>query len=214
MDIRADLHAEERVQAVREEPGGLIGRYMVGVRAEREYGFWLYLMSDAVIFALLFATYVVMFDRVASGPAPGAMFDLPHTFYETMCLLVSTLTFAFARQAAGRGHRAATLTWLTVTFILGLAFVLLEVSEFIGMVHQGAGPDRSGALSAFFTLVGTHGLHVSSGLVWIVVVYLQLLVKGATAPVVSRLERLGMFWHFLDVVWVGIISVVYLPGLL
>ncbi len=184
------------------------------VDAEREYGFWLYLMSDAVIFSLLFATYAAMVHRVAGGPQPGSLFDLGHTFYETMSLLASTFTFAMARIAAAEKKRSATLAWLAVTFVLGLGFVFLEASEFTGMITQGAGPSRSGALSAFFTLVGTHGLHVSSGLVWILVMSAQVLVKDLTPPVVSRLERLGMFWHFLDLVWVVIISVVYLPGVL
>lgn len=196
------------------DAGSLMAAHMDQVRAEREYGFWLYLMSDAIIFALLFATYAVMVDRIAAGPSPGALFALRHTFYETMCLLTSTLTFSFARFTASQKRRGATLAWLAVTFLLGLAFVLLEVSEFRGMIVQGAGPSRSGALSAFFTLVGTHGLHVSSGLVWILVMIAQILRKNLTAPVISRLERLGMFWHFLDVVWVVIISVVYLPGVL
>jgi cytochrome o ubiquinol oxidase subunit 3 len=196
------------------DSGDLLARYRARLREEREYGFWLYLMSDAVIFALLFATYVVMVGRTAGGPSPGAMFHLPHTFYETACLLVSTLTFAFARGAAGEGRRGVVLAWLAVTFVLGLGFVNLEWTEFGDMIANGAGPDRSGSLSAFFTLVGTHGLHVSAGLVWIAVMAAELTANGVTAAAESRLERLGMFWHFLDVVWVAIISVVYLPGVM
>lgn len=203
-----------QIEASRADTSAILDEHMSRVREEREYGFWLYLMSDAIIFALLFATYSVMVGRTAGGPHPGELFKLQHTFYETICLLTSTLTFAFARQAASRRNRGATVAWLAVTFLLGLAFVLLEVSEFRGMILQGAGPSRDGALSAFFTLVGTHGLHVSAGLLWILVMTVQLGVKGLTPPVVSRLERLGMFWHFLDLVWVVIISVVYLPGVL
>ncbi len=199
-------------QAQTRDPAALIARYKDGVRREREFGFWLYLMSDAVIFALLFATYVVMVGRIANGPAPGELFHLQHTFYETACLLLSTLTFAFARHSAARGSRNATLVWLGVTFLLGLAFVFLEGWEFSDMISKGAGPSHSGALSAFFTLVGTHGLHVSAGLIWILVMSVQLMMRDLSEPVISRLERLGMFWHFLDVVWVVIISVVYLPG--
>lgn len=208
------MATQAETRTPREDPRTAIARYKDAIRREREYGFWLYLMSDAVIFALLFATFVVMVGRTAGGPAPGAEFHLSHTFYETVCLLVSTVTFAFARYTASFDRRAATLGWLGVTFMLGLAFVLLEASEFTDMISHGVGPTRNGALSAFFTLVGTHGLHVSSGLVWILVMAVQLFTRGLTDPVVSRLERLGMFWHFLDVVWIGIISVVYLPGVL
>jgi cytochrome o ubiquinol oxidase subunit 3 len=112
------------------------------------------------------------------------------------------------------GERARMLSWLLITFVLGLAFVGLEIREFHGLVQAGAGPDRSGFLSAFFTLVGTHGLHVSFGLIWILIMASQVMVKGLTAPVTSRCLRLGLFWHFLDIVWVGIFSVVYLPGIL
>ena len=181
---------------------------------QREFGFWLYLMSDAIIFALLFATYVVMVDNNAGGPTGKTLFSLPRAFGETLLLLFSSATFGFATLAVRSDKRAATLAWLAVTFVLGLGFVLMEVGEFSGMVRAGAGPDRSGFLSAFFTLVGTHGLHVSFGLIWILIMMSQVVVKGLTVPVISRLLRLGLFWHFLDIVWVGIFSVVYLPGVL
>jgi cytochrome o ubiquinol oxidase subunit 3 len=181
---------------------------------QREFGFWLYLMSDAIIFSLLFATYAVMVDNNAGGPIAKTLFSLPRAFGETLLLLFSSATFGFAALAVRSDKRAATLAWLLATFVLGLGFVLMEVREFSGMVQAGAGPDRSGFLSAFFTLVGTHGLHVSCGLIWILVMMSQVVVKGLTVPVTSRLLRLGMFWHFLDIVWVGIFSVVYLPGML
>jgi cytochrome o ubiquinol oxidase subunit 3 len=181
---------------------------------EKELGFWLYLMSDAIIFALLFATYAVMAPNHAGGPTGKTLFNLGHTFTETMVLLCSSITFGFATVAVGQGARGRVLAWLAVTFLLGAGFVALEISEFGGMVAQGAGPQRSGFLSAFFTLVGTHGLHVSMGLIWILILSLQVLVKGLTEPVASRLYRLGLFWHFLDIVWIGIFSIVYLPGVL
>ena len=181
---------------------------------QRAFGFWLYLMSDAIIFALLFATYAVMIDGTAGGPTGKDLFDLTHTFAETMLLLFSSITFGFATVAMKDGKKAGVLAWLFVTFLLGLGFVGLEIREFTGMVQAGAGPDRSGFLSAFFTLVGTHGLHVSFGLVWILIMASQVAVKGLTVPVTSRLTRLGLFWHFLDIVWIGIFSVVYLPGIL
>ena len=186
----------------------------VDVYEEKALGFWIYLMSDAIIFALLFATYVVMAPNNADGPTGKTLFDLSGTFSETMLLLFSSITFGFASVAIWRGKRALALTWLAVTFVLGAAFVALEIGEFTGMYEQGAGPQRSGFLSAFFALVGTHGLHVSMGLIWIVILSLQVLVKGLTEPVASRLFRLGLFWHFLDIVWIGIFSIVYLPGVL
>jgi cytochrome o ubiquinol oxidase subunit 3 len=131
-----------------------------------------------------------------------------------MVLLCSSITFGFATVAVGQGARPRVLAWLAVTFLLGAGFVALEIAEFSGMYDQGAGPQRSGFLTAFFTLVGTHGLHVSMGLVWIAIMSLQVVLKGLTAPVSSRLFRLGLFWHFLDIVWIGIFSIVYLPGVL
>jgi cytochrome o ubiquinol oxidase subunit III len=186
----------------------------VDVYEEKAFGFWLYLMSDAIIFALLFATYVVMAPNHAGGPTGKDVFSLGRAFAETMLLLCSSITFGFATVAVRLGNQRVGLTWLAVTFVLGAGFVALEISEFTGMYQQGAGPQRSGFLSAFFTLVGTHGLHVSMGLAWIVIMSIQVLMKGLIEPVVSRLFRLGLFWHFLDIVWIGIFSIVYLPGLL
>jgi len=186
----------------------------VDVYEEKAFGFWLYLMSDAIIFALLFATYVVMAPNHAGGPTGKDVFSLGRAFAETMLLLCSSITFGFATVAVRLGNQRVGLNWLAVTFVLGAGFLALEISEFTGMYQQGAGPQRSGFLSAFFTLVGTHGLHVSMGLIWIVIMSIQVLMKGLTEPVVSRLFRLGLFWHFLDIVWVGIFSIVYLPGVL
>ena len=187
---------------------------MPDVYAQRAFGFWLYLMSDAIIFSLLFATYAVMARNNAGGPTGHTLFSLPNAFGETLLLLFSSITFGFATLAMKAGERARMLSWMLITFVLGLAFVGLEIREFHGLVQAGAGPDRSGFLSAFFTLVGTHGLHVSFGLIWILIMASQVMVKGLTAPVTSRCLRLGLFWHFLDIVWVGIFSVVYLPGIL
>jgi cytochrome o ubiquinol oxidase subunit III len=180
----------------------------------RAFGFWLYLMSDAIIFSLLFATYAVMARNNAGGPTGSTLFSLSNAFAETMLLLFSSITFGLATLAMRSGERERMLSWLLVTFVLGLGFVGLEIREFHGMVQVGAGPDRSGFLSAFFTLVGTHGLHVSFGLIWIIIMASQVIIKGLTLPVTSRFLRLGLFWHFLDIVWIGIFSVVYLPGIL
>ena len=164
------------------------------VHEERAFGFWLYLMSDAIIFSLLFATYATMVHNTAGGPSGKTLFSLPNAFAETMLLLCSSITFGFASLAMKAGKTAGVLAWLIVTFALGLGFV--------------------GFLSAFFALVGTHGLHVSFGLVFILIMMSQVVIKGMTAPVASRFLRLGLFWHFLDIVWIGIFSVVYLPGVL
>jgi cytochrome o ubiquinol oxidase subunit 3 len=178
---------------------------------EKAFGFWLYLMSDAVIFALLFATYVLMLGNTAGGPTGKELFSLERASGETALLLLSSTTFGFASVALASAEKSRVLLWLAVTVALGAGFIFLEFGEFSA---QGAGPDRSGFLSAFFTLVGTHGLHVSIGILWILVMIGQVVFKGLTTPVVSRLARLGLFWHFLDIIWVAIFSVVYLPGVL
>ena len=184
------------------------------VYEQRAFGFWLYLMSDAILFSLLFATYAVMARNNAGGPTGHTLFSLPNAFAETMLLLFSSITFGLATLAMKSGEKEMMLSWLLVTFLLGLGFVGLEIREFHGMVRAGAGPDRSGFLSAFFTLVGTHGLHVTFGLIWILIMTSQVIIKGLTIPVASRFLRLGLFWHFLDIIWIGIFSIVYLPGIL
>ena len=180
----------------------------------REFGFWVYLMTDAIIFALLFATYVVMAGNIAAGPAAKDVFDIGHTAIETALLLLSSLTFGFATIALGEKRTDRVILWLLVSLALGLGFLAMEIMEFSGMIAAGASPQQSGFLSAFFTLVGTHGLHVTFGAIGIVVMIGQLMTKGITKPVASRLFRLGLFWHFLDIVWIGIFSVVYLPGVM
>lgn len=180
--------------------------------AERESGFWIYLLSDALIFSLLFATYAVMAPRIAHGPDTTSFYDLKHVFMETMTLLASSVTFGFAAIGVEKRNKAATLFWLGVTFLLGAYFVYLELVEFAAMIHEGAGPWVSGSLSSFYTLVSTHGLHVSAGLLWILIMSIQVATKGFKPIVVSRIFRLGLFWHFLDVVWIGIFTFVYLAG--
>ena len=178
------------------------------------FGFWIYLMSDAVIFALLFATYASMSRSFAGGPTGKELFDLSTVFYETLALLLSTLTCGFAMLSLSKNRKKWVLSWLAVTFLLGLTFILMEHNEFHNLIIQGMGPDRSGFLSAFFTLVGTHGVHVGVGLIWLLVMITQIMSKGLTSPVRSRLIRFSLFWHFLDLVWVGIFSMVYLIGVL
>jgi cytochrome o ubiquinol oxidase subunit 3 len=193
-------------------PGDEVGEVEHAIE-EKAFGFWVYLMSDAIIFSLLFATYAVMSDNTAGGPSGHMLFRLPHTVAETALLLTSSTTFGFASVAIAASRRWQALAWLGVTFLLGLGFVGMEVTEFVGLAMAGAGPDRSGFLSAFFTLVGTHGMHVTVGLIWIVLLGCEAAMRGLTPYVISRLYRLGLFWHFLDIVWIGIFSVVYLQGI-
>jgi cytochrome o ubiquinol oxidase subunit III len=182
--------------------------------SDQALGFWFYLMSDLVLFAAIFATYAVLAHNAVGGPTGKDLIHLPYTFCETMLLLFSSAICGLAMLAMHLGQRDRILIWLTVTFLLGLGFIAMEINEFRGMIIVGSGPDRSAFLSAFFTLVGTHGIHVSFGLIWIVVMAGQVIVKGLTSPVQSRLIRLSMFWHFLDIVWVAVFTVVYLMGVI
>lgn len=177
------------------------------------FGFWIFLMSDAVLFALLFATYSVMLTGTGDGPGPAAILSLDHALIETAVLLISSVTFGAASLALQRRDRAKVLVWLVVTFLLGATFLWLEYTELASLASDGARWDRSGYLAAFFTLLGTHGLHVAAGMIWLLVLAAQTIVFGLSGPVASRLLRLGLFWHFLDIMWIGIYSVVYLGGL-
>lgn len=179
------------------------------------FGFWVFLMSDAVLFALLFATYGVMLPATAGGPTPASEYKIGPTFVETIVLLTSSLTFGMASVAMKHGeHLQRVLGWLAATLALGVLFLGLELHDFSEMFAHGAYPSRSGYLSAFFALVPLHGLHVLAGCLWIVVMMIQLRVFGADPRVKINLLRLGLFWHFLDIVWIAIFSTVYLPGLI
>jgi len=175
-------------------------------------GFWIYLMTDCLIFAALFITLVVQRGAVAGGPAGRDLFDLSYVAGETALLLVSSFTYGMAMISAERGRRGAVLGWLLLTLGLGLGFMGMEIHEFAELIAKGAGPDRSSFLSAFFTLVGTHGLHVTVGMIWMVTLVGHLLRRGLTEANITRLTCLSMFWHFLDVVWIGVFTVVYLLG--
>jgi len=177
-------------------------------------GFWLYLMSDCLIFAILFACYGVFGQNYAGGPDGRELFDLGGLAVNTAMLLFSSITYGFAMLTMAAGKQRATLGWLAVTGLFGLAFVSLEVREFIHMVGEGSGPDRSAFLSSFFTLVGTHGLHVSFGIIWLVTLMVQVARNGLTETNRRRLSCLSLFWHFLDLVWIGVFSFVYLIGVL
>ncbi|WP_298089205.1 cytochrome c oxidase subunit 3 [uncultured Sphingomonas sp.] len=178
------------------------------------FGFWLFLMSDAVIFALLFATYGVMLSGTAGGPTPRDVFELQPAFIETGLLLASSFTWGMASLALKyRDSRARLLAWMAVTLFLGLGFLAMELHDFATMFAKGAIPARSGFLSGFFALVPLHGLHVATGCLWIVVMAAQVMTIGVDARVKVNLLRLGLFWHFLDIIWIAIFSVVYLQGL-
>ena len=177
-------------------------------------GFWIYLMSDCLIFAVLFATYAVLGRSYAAGPSPKDLFDLPIVAVNTSMLLFSSITYGFAMLAMEKDDLSKTQLWLAVTGLFGAAFVGLELWEFSHLIHEGATPQRSGFLSAFFTLVGTHGLHVTFGLIWLVVLMVQTQLKGLIPENQRRLMCLSMFWHFLDVIWIGVFTFVYLMGVL
>jgi cytochrome o ubiquinol oxidase subunit 3 len=177
-------------------------------------GFWIYLMSDCLIFAVLFATYGVLGGNYAAGPSPKDLFELPLVALNTSMLLLSSITYGFAMLTMDKGQVRATQLWLAVTGLFGLAFVGIELSEFAHLIHEGAAPQRSAFLSSFFTLVGTHGLHVSLGLVWLVTLMVQVARRGLIEANKRRLMCLSMFWHFLDVVWIGVFTFVYLMGML
>ncbi|MFM5135513.1 cytochrome o ubiquinol oxidase subunit III [Aeromonas rivipollensis] len=182
--------------------------------ATKVFGFWIYLMSDCILFATLFATYAVLVNGTAGGPAGKDIFELPFVFAETMLLLLSSITFGFGMLAMNKNKVSAVSTWLLVTFILGAGFIAMEIYEFHHLIVNDAGPDRSGFLSAFFTLVGTHGIHVTSGLIWIIVMMVLISKKGLTERNRTRLMCLSLFWHFLDVVWICVFTVVYLMGVM
>jgi len=177
-------------------------------------GFWLYLMSDCFIFACLFACYGVLGRNYAGGPTGAEIFELPIVAVNTSLLLLSSITYGFGILEMQRSRKLPTLAWLAITGLLGAAFVGVELSEFAHLIAEGAGPQRSAFLTSFFTLVGTHGLHVSFGIVWLLTLMVQVGRLGLTTANRRRLMCLSMFWHFLDVVWIGVFTFVYLMGVL
>jgi cytochrome o ubiquinol oxidase subunit III len=177
-------------------------------------GFWIYLMSDCLIFAILFATFGVIGGNYAAGPGPRDLFELELVALNTAMLLFSSITYGFAMLEMARGRKNATLTWLGITGVFGAAFLGIELYEFHHLIEIGATPQRSGFLSAFFALVGTHGLHVFFGSIWLVTLMVQVSRKGLIPANQRRLMCLSMFWHFLDVIWIGVFTFVYLLGML
>jgi cytochrome o ubiquinol oxidase subunit III len=176
------------------------------------YGFWIFILSDMVMFSALFAAFAVLRNNTAGGPTGAELFNLHSVFIETMCLLLSSYTCGLGALSAERQRTALFLTFAAFTFALGAAFLFIEVTEFAAMVEKGAGPSRSGFLSAFFTLVGMHGVHVAGGLIALVYLAALAIVKGLRAAVLRRLLCWSLFWHALDIVWVGVFTLVYLMG--
>ena len=176
------------------------------------FGFWLYLMSDCLLFAVLFATYGVLGRNYAAGPSGADLFDLKLVAINTSLLLLSSITYGFAMLEMAKARVSSTLGWLAVTGLFGAAFLAIEIYEFAHLIHEGATPQRSAFLSSFFALVGTHGLHVLFGTIWLVTLMIQVRQHGLIADNQRRLMCLSMFWHFLDVVWIGVFTFVYLMG--
>src|ERR1700752_1635918 len=188
------------------EAGPASKRIVVG------FGFWVFLLSDIVMFSAIFATYAVLVHATAGGPTGAQLFNQTSVAIETACLLASSYTCGLMSLAIGARRYAATYLAALVTFALGAAFLVLELREFAGMIAVGAGPQRSAFLSAFFALVGCHGLHVAAGLVWLVVMMAQVAIKGFRSTVERRLLCFALFWHALDIIWVWLFTVVYLMG--
>jgi cytochrome o ubiquinol oxidase subunit III len=202
-----DQEAQGRQYPAHHATGALVSkRIIVG------YGFWIFLLSDIIMFSAFFATYAVLVGQTAGGPSGRELFDLRNTGIETGCLLLSS----FACGLASIGAQAHRGSWfygaMAATFVLGAAFIGLEVQEFAGLVARGAGPTRSAFLSAFFTLVGCHGLHVTAGLLWLLTMMAQVLAKGYRDEILRRVLCFSLFWHALDIVWVALFSMVYLMG--
>ncbi|UTH76590.1 cytochrome o ubiquinol oxidase subunit III [Chromobacterium sp. IIBBL 290-4] len=175
-------------------------------------GFWFYLMTDCILFATAFAAYAVLFRNVAEGVSGKEIFELPYVLVETAALLLSSITYGFAMIAGQKGNKSAVLGWLAVTFLFGAAFIGLEINEFHHLIAEGHGPQKSAFLSAFFGLVGLHGLHVTAGLIWMGVMMAEVVKTGLTSRAMTRLNCLSLFWHFLDIVWICVFTVVYLKG--
>jgi cytochrome o ubiquinol oxidase subunit 3 len=174
------------------------------------FGFWVYLMTDLLMFSVLFATYAVLRDSTHGGPAGHELFKLPFVLVETLILLTSSFTAGIGMLAAHRGNKNQVLAWFGITFLLGLAFLGMELTEFAEFIREGHTWQSNASLSAFFTLVGTHGLHITSGLLWMGTTLVFIWKRGLNGPLVRKLTLLSLFWHFLDIVWVFIFTIVYL----
>lgn len=194
------------------ENSSLIHHHHQKSYALAHFGFWLYIMSDLILFATLFATFAVLHNNTFGGVSLKEILDTNTVFLETILLLTSSTTAGLSMLALQKGYKKECLIFLFISFLLGVSFVILEIHEFKGLIDQGHGFDKSAALSSFFTLVGTHGAHVSLALIWMMVMIIQIIKKGITPNTLKRHTLLTLFWHFLDVVWIFIFSIVYLIG--
>lgn len=174
------------------------------------FGFWVYLMTDLLMFAVLFAVYAVLVDSTAGGPSGREIFSLPLALTETLLLLTSSFTCGLAMIAVHQRNKKQTLVWLGITYILGIVFLVLELMEFSKLIHEGHGATSSASMSSFFALVGAHGLHIVIGLLWMIIVMGFLLSRGFTNSMTRKLTMFSMYWHFLDIVWIFIFTIVYL----
>jgi cytochrome o ubiquinol oxidase subunit III len=203
---------DEALTAVPSELAPTGGGGPAGKRIVVAYGFWIFILSDMVMFSALFATYAVLSGNTAGGPTGAELFNLRNVFIETVCLLLSSYTCGLGALSAERRQPGRFFIFAALTFVLGAAFLIIEATEFARMVQIGAGPSRSGFLSAFFALVGMHGAHVTSGLLALIYLAAQVVVKGLQPAVLRRLLCWSLFWHALDIVWVGVFTLVYLMG--
>ncbi len=197
------------------QAGGAVGHGKGGPAPKRivvSYGFWIFLLSDIIMFAAFFAAYAVLAGATADGPAAFELFDLRMTAVQTACLLISSFTCGLASLAVDARNKVWYYGAMTATFLLGAAFLYLEYHEFQELVDKAAGPTRSAFLSSFFTLVGCHGLHVTVGLLWLLTMMAQIFAKGFRADIIRRFQCFSLFWHALDIVWVAVFTVVYLLG--
>ncbi|HLG90860.1 MAG TPA: cytochrome o ubiquinol oxidase subunit III [Candidatus Saccharimonadales bacterium] len=184
------------------------------VESKTVFGFWVYLMTDAVLFASLFATFAVLRNNTFGGVSGQEIFSLPFVLAETLILLTSSFSVGLAWLAARQGNRQMVLTWLTITFLLGAAFLTLEIREFNHLYQEGNSWRRSAFLTSFFTLVGTHGAHITAGLVWMSTLLIRIYRGGLFKSSLKKITMLSLFWHFLDVVWIFIFTIVYLMGII
>ena len=206
--IRSELALSSRQHTLGHSDGDLVSKRVVA-----GFGFWIFLISDIIMFSAFFATYVVLVDRTAGGPKGRELFNLGSVALETACLLTSSFTCGVASIAARLRRNIWFHGAMAATFVLGAAFLALEVRELGGLVAQGNGPTRSAFLSAFFALVGCHGLHISVGLLWLLTMVAQVYAKGYRADIMRRNLCFSLFWHALDIVWVALFTVVYLMGM-
>jgi cytochrome o ubiquinol oxidase subunit 3 len=206
MELRqeARMNAELTLQSSVDDGGPAPVRIVVA------YGFWIFLISDIIMFSALFASYAVLSGQTARGPSAHDLFDLHRVAIQTVCLLFSSYTCGLGVLAIERRRASLFYACFAATFVLGASFLGLEISEFSGMIAKGAGPSRSAFLSAFFSLVGLHGVHITVGLLWLVFTSAQVMTKGPRDFVLRRLHCFGLFWHALDIIWVALLSLVYL----